>query len=210
MDKGLVLVHARGMGLYVGHFDFTAPLLWTVPALFTTEECANILEQGKPGPWLAATVNAESGRVVDTRIRSSTTAVLRDPALADELFRRIRPHVPARMTTEMGDRGRIGMDVVGIYLPLRIYRYEVGQQFGLHQDQSYAGEGGTQSLLTLMVYLNEGFSGGETDFPEQSRTIVPKTGESLLFQHKLLHAGKPVTEGTKYVLRSDVLYRPAT
>jgi hypothetical protein len=58
--------------------------------------------------------------------------------------------------------------------------------------------------------LNEGFSGGETDFPEQSRTIVPKTGESLLFQHKLLHAGKPVTDGTKYVLRSDVLYRPAT
>ncbi len=197
------------MGLYVGHFDFTVPLLWTVPALFTPNECTGILEQGQSGPWLPATVNAESGRVVDARIRSSTTAVLRDAALSDELFRRIRPHVPAQMTTEMGDRGRVSMDVVGIFLPLRIYRYEVGQQFGLHQDQSYAGEGGTLSLLTLMVYLNEGFSGGETDFPEQSRTVIPKTGEALLFQHKLLHAGRPVTQGTKFVLRSDVLYRPS-
>jgi prolyl 4-hydroxylase len=196
------------MGLYVGHFDFTARLLWTVPSLFTAEECAGILEGAKGAAWLSATVNAEAGRVVDTRIRSSTTAVLRDPALADELFRRVKPHVPERMSTELGARGRVTMDVTGIFLPLRIYRYEVGQHFGLHQDQSYAGEGGTRSLLTLMVYLNEGFSGGETEFPEQERTIVPQTGEALLFQHMLLHAGKPVTQGTKYVLRSDVLYRP--
>lgn len=196
------------MGLYVGHFDFTVPLLWTVPALFSPEDCAEILEGARDGAWLPATVNAEEGRVVDTRIRSSTTAVLREPALADELFRRVKPHVPERMTTELGGRGRVAVHVSGIFLPLRIYRYEVGQHFGLHQDQSYAGEGGTRSLLTLMVYLNEGFSGGETEFPEQERTIVPKTGDALLFQHMLLHAGNPVTDGTKFVLRSDVLYRP--
>jgi prolyl 4-hydroxylase len=196
------------MGLYVGHFDFTVPLVWTVPSLFSADECARILEGAKGGAWLPATVNAEEGRVVDTRIRSSTTAVLRDPALAEDLFRRVRPHVPERMTTELGSRGRVPLVASGVFVPLRIYRYEVGQHFGLHQDQSYAGEGGTRSLLTLMVYMNEGFSGGDTDFPEQERTIVPKTGDALLFQHMLLHAGKPVTEGTKFVLRSDVLYRP--
>jgi prolyl 4-hydroxylase len=37
---------------------------------------------------------------------------------------------------------------------------------------------------------------------------VPKTGTALLFQHMLLHAGTRVTEGSKLVLRSDVLYRP--
>jgi len=196
------------MGLYAGHFDFTEKLLWTVPSLFSPEECAGILDSAKDGPWLAATVNAESGRVVDTRIRSSSTAVLRNPALAEELFGRVRPHVPERMTTELGGRGRVPFHIAGIFLPLRIYRYEVGQHFGLHQDQSYSGEGGARSLLTLMVYLNEGFSGGETDFPEQSRSIVPKTGDALLFQHMLLHAGRPVLVGTKYVLRSDVLYNP--
>src|SRR5258707_1167290 len=85
----------------------------------------------------------------------------------------------------------------GARVPVRIYRYEPGQHFGLHQDQSYFGEDGTKSLLTFMVYLNDGFGGGETDFPEQERTIVPEAGTALLFQHMLLHAGKRVTSGTK-------------
>jgi prolyl 4-hydroxylase len=72
----------------------------------------------------------------------------------------------------------------------------------------YFGEGGTKSLLTLMVYLNDDFEGGETEFPEQGETIVPRAGTALLFQHMLLHAGKRVRSGVKMVLRSDVLYRP--
>jgi len=112
------------------------------------------------------------------------------------------------MSAELGARGRVPMEVAGVHVPVRIYRYEQGQHFGLHQDQSYFGEDGEKSLLTFMVYLNEGFEGGETDFPEQGQTIVPRTGTALLFQHMLLHAGRRVTAGTKFVLRSDVLYRP--
>jgi hypothetical protein len=97
--------------------------------------------------------------------------------------------------------------VMGIYLPLRIYRYEPGQHFGLHQDQAYAGPDGSRSLLTLMVYLNDDFEGGDTDFPEQETRVVPKTGTALWFQHMLLHSGTRVVRGVKYVLRSDVLYR---
>ena len=58
-----------------------------------------------------------------------------------------------------------------------------------------------------MVYLNEDFDGGETDFPEQGRRVIPKTGSALWFQHMLLHSGERVARGCKYVLRSDVLYR---
>ena len=57
-----------------------------------------------------------------------------------------------------------------------------------------------------MVYLNDDFAGGETEFVDLRRTIVPRTGSALLFQHMLLHAGETVTSGVKYVLRSDVLY----
>ena len=59
-----------------------------------------------------------------------------------------------------------------------------------------------------MVYLNDDFEGGETEFPEQGEIIVPEVGTALLFQHMLLHAGKRVRSGVKMVLRSDVLYRP--
>jgi predicted 2-oxoglutarate/Fe(II)-dependent dioxygenase YbiX len=66
-----------------------------------------------------------------------------------------------------------------------------------------------RSLLTLLVYLDDDFDGGETDFPEEKQTIRPRAGDALWFQHALLHAGNAVTRGTKHVLRSDVLYVPA-
>jgi prolyl 4-hydroxylase len=196
------------MALYAGHFDFAKPLLHEVPALYSPEECRAILDSVAGSDWLAATVNSHDGRVVDKNVRDSLTAVVKDTELARGLFERVRPHVPPEMVVEDPRRGaRVTMDVIGIYVPLRVYRYEPGQHFGLHQDQAYAGPDGSRSLLTLMVYLNEDFEGGETDFPEQARTIFPKTGAALWFQHMLLHSGKRVSRGSKYVLRSDVLYR---
>jgi hypothetical protein len=57
-----------------------------------------------------------------------------------------------------------------------------------------------------MVYLNGGFSGGETNFGEVR--VTPETGLGLLFDHYLLHEGTAVISGRKYVLRSDVMYGP--
>lgn len=195
------------MGMYAGHFDFRVPLIWTVPSLFTKAECAEILAGTEGAEWLAATVNRAEGRAVDARVRDNTVAIVRNPALADELYRRIRPHVPARMSVELGGEARAERAAAGVFLPLRVYRYEVGQHFGLHEDQSYFGPDGEVSFLTLLVYLNEDFEGGETEFPEQQKTIVPSIGTALLFQHRVLHAGNRVITGTKYVLRTDVLYR---
>ena len=196
------------MPIYAGHFDFTKPLLADVPSLYTPDECRQILADVETAEWLPATVNSHTGRVVDAKLRDSTTAIARDARLALDLFTRIRGHVPASMTTEDArGGGRIEVEVCGIFTPLRVYRYLPGQHFGIHQDQGYDGPDGARSLLTLMLYLNEDFEGGETEFPEQSRCIVPKTGAALWFQHMLLHAGRAVARGQKYVLRSDVLYR---
>lgn len=181
--------------MYAGHFDFTRELLWTIDGLLSPAECAALLAE--PREWLPATVNRAEGRAVDARVRDNSVAVLRDPALATNLLERVRPHVPESMS---------GMTLAGIHVPVRIYRYQVGQRFGVHQDQSYAADERTRSLLTFMVYLNDDFAGGETDFVDLKRTIVPRTGAALLFQHMLLHAGETVTSGIKYVLRSDVLY----
>jgi hypothetical protein len=57
-----------------------------------------------------------------------------------------------------------------------------------------------------MVYLNEGFGGGTTRFHDFDIDVRPRTGHALLFQHRLLHEGCEVASGTKYVLRSDVMY----
>lgn len=58
-----------------------------------------------------------------------------------------------------------------------------------------------------MIYLNEGYSGGETHFRSADRSvsevISPHTGTLLLFNHDVQHAGQPVLTGTKYILRTD-------
>ena len=61
-------------------------------------------------------------------------------------------------------------------------------------------------MPTLMVTLNDDFEGSETDFPEQDRKVVPKTGSVLWFQHMLVHSGERVLRGEKSVRRSDVLH----
>lgn len=38
--------------------------------------------------------------------------------------------------------------------------------------------------------------------------VTPKAGRVLLFQHRLLiHSGDDVVNGTKYTLRTDIMYK---
>jgi 2OG-Fe(II) oxygenase superfamily len=79
---------------------------------------------------------------------------------------------------------------------------------------------GTQrSRLTFLIYLNDDFEGGCTTYfiPSQTegvmnvQSVVPRTGCLVCFPHgdakgSLLHEGSSVVKGTKYILRTDVLY----
>jgi 2OG-Fe(II) oxygenase superfamily len=72
-----------------------------------------------------------------------------------------------------------------------------------------------KSYLTFLIYLNHDFEGGETKFylPHHlARGVVPKAGSILIFPQgnlaSLIHEGAAVTKGVKYVIRTDVLYRP--
>ena len=37
--------------------------------------------------------------------------------------------------------------------------------------------------------------------------MLPKTGTALIFNHDTLHEGRPVTMGTKYIIRTEIMYR---
>lgn len=190
--------------MYAGHFDFAVPMLACVPGLYTAEQCRDVLDGVRDADWLAATVNRSSGREVDEKLRNNLIAIVRAPAVAAKLWERIAPEIPPTMSSGW-DGPRRTVSAHGLFEPLRVYRYEVGHHFGAHTDQSYA-RGDARSLLTLLVYLDDDFEGGETEFLDERRTIVPHTGDALWFQHALLHSGRAVTRGTKHVLRADVLY----
>lgn len=76
-----------------------------------------------------------------------------------------------------------------------------------------------RSYYTMHLYLNDETSteveplieGGATRFENLQRgqfhDVVPKAGRVLIFQHRdLLHSGADVVKGTKYTLRTDILY----
>ena len=96
-----------------------------------------------------------------------------------------------------------GQTARGLPKDFRFYKYTAGQRFKMHKDGAWT-EGGHTSKLTLLVYLNEGFEGGSTDFHDVS--ITPRTGDALFFIHNTWHEGAAVSAGVKYVLRSDVLF----
>ena len=83
---------------------------------------------------------------------------------------------------------------------LRIKKYDVGDSFDKHID--VADHASARRWLAFLVYLNDDFRGGETQFHMQSKIIKPKTGSVLIFPPtwNFPHAGLPVIMGTKYIL----------
>ncbi len=96
---------------------------------------------------------------------------------------------------------------VGLDARLRFYEYSEGARFSRHHDISYEAPH-ERSFLTLLVYLNEGMVGGETTFDDEL-SISPQQGTCVIFPHELMHQGLPVTQGSKIVLRSDVMFSNA-
>ena len=66
------------------------------------------------------------------------------------------------------------------------------------------------SKLTFMVYLSDVPQGGETRFFGNDMSVQvavrPEAGKALVFEHTILHEGVAAEDGTKYVLRTDVMY----
>jgi predicted 2-oxoglutarate/Fe(II)-dependent dioxygenase YbiX len=94
---------------------------------------------------------------------------------------------------------------IGLNPRLRYYRYEPGERFPPHFDIAHEEGPEARTFLTFIVYLNEGYQGGETRFGDVA--VAPRAGMALVFPHELRHEGAPITEGWKCVLRSDVMYR---
>ncbi|KAK7538967.1 hypothetical protein IWX49DRAFT_535944 [Phyllosticta citricarpa] len=125
-----------------------------------------------------------------------------------------------------------GGDVVGLNPNIRIYRYSQGQFFDQHYDDfNNVMIPGTpaiqaQTTWTLLLYLTSpatGCIGGETVFypdppkksskkdpPPEPLAVGLEVGLALLHRHGadcMLHEGREVLAGEKWVIRSDLCVR---
>lgn len=109
---------------------------------------------------------------------------------------------------------------IGLNPRLRVLRYDASDAdvFDPHFDATTRVKEST-SLLTVLIYLNDGggkeFDGGETCFldaksmklNEESAMVTPSSGDVVVFEHDLFHSSAPLKFGTKYILRTDVLFQ---
>jgi hypothetical protein len=166
------------------------PLLWCIENAYSPAECNQLIQLIERSAPALATNNPV--------YRDQDRVILDDRARAADLFRRLESRLPRQMGS---------LRLVGLNDRLRFYRYRVGQRFQPHMDHWYQPNDHQITLHTVLIYLNDTFTGGETAFYEQLEQVVkPRTGMAAIFQHKVRHEGKPILSGTKYALRSDVIY----
>jgi len=81
-------------------------------------------------------------------------------------------------------------------------RYSVGQTFGEHIDiiQGHP-EWGTRRLSVVM-YLNDNYTGGELEFPRQGIKIKPSAKSMVIFPSEFMypHLSRKIETGTKYAV----------
>jgi prolyl 4-hydroxylase len=170
----------------------TAPEVHLLPRLFSPAECDYLVRVAEPNLRPSFVVNPDTGLPQRDPTRTSDAYELQwcveDPAI-HALNRRL-----AAATGTAVDQGE----------PLQILRYGVGQEYRRHIDAVPGLE--NQRVLTALVYLNEGYEGGELFFPRTGLKVKGRKGDMILFRNASAtgvpdlmsqHAGLPVSRGTK-------------
>jgi len=176
----------------------------------TKEECQQFIDLTEQMGFEEAKISMGSMMISMPEVRNNKRVIWQsDETVLKPIWERLKSFMPQEVT--MGARK---YRVLNMNERLRFYRYDGGEIFRKHFDGCFPRPGTDEvSILTLIVYLNEGFDGGHTTFfvNKKPYLVDPQTGSALLFFHgdhedSPLHEGSVVKSGRKYVFRSDVMY----
>ncbi len=168
----------------------------TIDEFWSYEKCDTFISRSEAIGYEEALVETESGPKRVVNVRNNQRILFTDENLAIQIWTQLKEFAPNRI----GNSYSVGLNEM-----FRFYKYEAGQEFKKHRDQSYIRNEFEASYFTFMIYLNDQFEGGETIFKDIE--IEPKKGTALIFFHDLEHEGSKIMEGKKYVLRTDVMYK---
>ena len=171
-----------------------------VESIITPEECGYIMSTADQRFTRSSVVGVTGA---DESRTSETAWISRDDPVAQKILK-----VACKIT---------GKDFENCE-DLQVVRYKPGTYYRAHHDSccddsdsciSFESSGG-QRIATLLVYLNDGFTDGETHFPSFNNIkIKANPGSAIFFRPlsdddskchpKALHAGLPISTGVKYV-----------
>jgi len=170
--------------------------------MLTDEQCAEIIYLATPFIKESTIIGDDGLNIPNKEYRTShNTFITRDNTVVQDIYDKLSK-------------------IIGIesdhFEQLQVVRYEPGQQYKAHWDACWEEhkcdkfmDMGGQRYATLLLYLNDDFTGGETFFPKRNIKVLPKKGKAALFfnlekdnKSKLensYHAGLPPTSGIKWM-----------
>ncbi|KAG8790157.1 hypothetical protein FRC12_012630 [Ceratobasidium sp. 428] len=188
--------------------------IYIIDNFLSPDECA-IFSKFITSLPLVATPPPKKGEA--TRVNHRISFQSKD--FAQVIYDALSPHLPPLPCSETSVKNAVP---VGCNSNIRLYKYDPGQYFGAHYDESVRDKStGWWSEWTILVYVTgheDGVEGGETVFYKpipgvkgKTEEIVPPLtrGSVLIHRHGracMLHEGRQVDAGTKLVLRSDIMF----
>jgi prolyl 4-hydroxylase len=167
--------------------------------------CDWLIDRARPRLERAMVYDQETGRGRTEGARSNSSIAF-DIARSDLVLMFLRARIAAVAQ----------LPLTSLETPT-VLHYAPGQQFEPHFDfldpnvsgyaQDLASNG--QRIATFLLYLNDNFEGGETDFPTIGFRYRGKKGDALLFWNvtpdgvpdgQTMHAGLATTRGEKWLL----------
>jgi hypothetical protein len=190
-----------------------SPRICVVERFATSAECDWLIERGRHGMRRAQVYRRDAPGHVQAESRTNAES---DFTIwnADIVLALIRDRIARSLDSD-----------TRYFEVTKLLRYEPGQQFSLHADfqepetpalaRELALRG--QRVMTFLVYLNDDYQGGETEFPRVGLRYRGRQGDALWFvnadaagapDHRTIHAGLPPVSGTKWLLSQWVRSRP--
>lgn len=205
------LIPRKGRGFADTTAEWDPPVI--VDSVMTPEECKYVIEKATP---LFTRSGVVGSSVPDSTRTSETAWIDKTDPVAQKVFQKV-------------------LELTGKSIEncenLQVVRYQPGTYYKAHHDsccddsegcQGFERDGG-QRVATLLIYLNSEFTDGETHFPSHGDLkLKVDPGSAIFFRPlardvnkchpKALHAGLPISTGTKYVcnvwVREDKFIRP--
>jgi prolyl 4-hydroxylase len=195
-----------------GRAMFAKPRIVVVERFATADECQWLIGRAGSGLMRAKVYRGSSTpQVAETRTNREMSFTIFN---ADVVLSLIRDRIAAAS----------GAPVTHFEIA-KLLHYSPGEQFALHADfieartpelaHDLAARG--QRAATFLIYLNDGYEGGATQFPRLDWQYRGGRGDALLFSnvdadgapdHDTVHAGMPPTAGEKWVLSQWIRTRP--
>jgi prolyl 4-hydroxylase len=190
-----------------------SPWVRIIRGFATPAECQWLIERARTRLQPAMIYNREGSQVVDpSRSNSATEFQIPDMDVVIEI---IRNRISRTLKVPLA-----------AFELTQIFHYGAGQEFKLHHDFLDAAnpehrkhlETHGQRIATFLIYLNERFEGGETDFPKAGIRFRGLTGDAIVWANVgaggepdlgSVHTGRPPSSGEKWVLSQWVRDRAA-